>query len=544
MERIVGKGVCDGVAIGRICFFHHHRGAKRYEVAEAWPELLRLEQALKRTRQELMTLHQKAVSEVGEREAAVFEAHQMILEDEEYIGFIRSEITAQKLNAEYAVDIAGDRFSRMVAEMDDLYLRERSVDVRDVSDRVIHCLTGEAEEIVDCEGGVIMIADDLSPSETIRFDKSKILAFVTARGSANSHTAILAKTLGIPAIVGAGGICGFMDGKLGIVDGGRGELVIEPDRLALEAARARMQEEQDQKECLEEYRGKPNQTKDGIGIQIHANIGNQTDLRLALENDAGGVGLFRTEFLYFESMNDPTEEELYVAFRTAAEAMAGKRVIIRTLDLGADKQLDYIRLKKEENPALGMRGIRISLARPELLRVQLRAVYRASAFGKVAILLPMVTSLWEVQRAKEIARDVREELRTRNILISSEVELGVMIETPAAALISDLLAPEVDFFSIGTNDLTQYTLAADRQNPDLEPYCDTHHEAVLRLIQMVVDHARQNHIWVGICGELAADLTLMERFLRMGVDELSVSPSAVLKLRRHLSTLCLHETGI
>jgi phosphotransferase system enzyme I (PtsI) len=484
-------------------------------------------------------LYNKALPVVGEQGAAVFEVHQMMLEDEDYLESIKNIIKTESVNAEYAVSITGDNFSRMFDEMDDPYMRERAADVRDVSGRLINCLRGEASVGIDSPTPVIVAANDLSPSETIQLDKSKILAFVTGAGSTNSHTAILARTMGIPAIVGAHGLNEEMGGLFAVVDGFSGQLFIQPDETKLAELTQKKQADDRHKELLQQYKGKPNITKDGKEVLVYANIGAVSELGLVQMNDAGGVGLFRSEFLYLQRDNYPDEESLFQAYRTVAQTLAGKSAIIRTMDIGADKRIDYFDLDEEENPALGLRGIRICLTRPELFKTQLRSIYRASAFGKIGIMFPMIASLWEVREVKRIALEVRNELEELGIAFSKDVELGVMIETPAAALISDILAPEVDFFSIGTNDLTQYTLAVDRQNPRLDKFCDTHHEAVLRLIRMVAENAHKYNAWVGICGELAADLSLTKEFLQMGIDELSVSPSSVLELRKNISEITL-----
>lgn len=533
MTVLQGKGVCGGIAFGKLSFYR--RGEQeviRVHVEDSEAEIARYEQARDRSMEQLQELYQKALHEVGEQGALLFDIHQMMLEDDDYCESITSIITQQKVNAEYAVATTGDNFSRMFAEMDDPYIKERAADVKDISERLVRVLTGRESTGVVAESPIILAADDLAPSETVQMDKSMILSFVTAGGSTNSHTAILARTMGIPAVIGVGGILSpELDGKETIVDGFTGMVYIEPDVVTLAEMEQKHAEEKRKNELLEQLKGKPNVTLDGKEILVYANIGNPGDLGAVLQNDAGGIGLFRSEFLYLESENYPTEEQQFTAYRQVAETMAGKRVIFRTLDIGADKQADYFELPQEENPALGMRALRICLTRPEIFKTQLRALYRASAYGKIAIMFPMVASVWEVRRAKEIAEEVRWELTADSIPFSNQVELGIMIETPAAALISDLLAQEVDFFSIGTNDLIQYTLAVDRQNQSLEPFCDTHHEAVLRLLRMVAENAHGAGIWVGICGELAGDLSLTEIFLKMGVDELSVSPPLVLPVR-------------
>jgi phosphotransferase system enzyme I (PtsI) len=542
MERISGRGICGGIAIGNLYFVkRERRQARRYHVEDTSAELGRLKTAKEQAMLQLGELYQKALPEVGEQGAALFEIHQMMLEDEDYSDSIQNIITTQKVNAEYAVAVTDDNFSRMFSEMEDPYMKARAADVHDVSECLVRCLTGEGKEGISSDRPVIVAAYDLSPSETIHLDKSKILAFITAGGSTNSHTAILARTMGIPAIVGASDLREELDGLFCVMDGSRGELFAEPDPDTLKSLKEKKREEEYRKELLEQYKGRPNITKDGTEVLVYANIGSPSELGLVQQNDAGGIGLFRSEFLYLESEDYPTEEALFSTYKTVAQTMAGKRVVFRTLDIGADKQIAYFGLAKEENPALGMRGIRICLTRPELFKTQLRALYRASAFGRIAIMFPMIVSLWEVKQAKEIAHDVREELKAERIPFSDSVELGIMIETPAAAVISDLLAPEVDFFSIGTNDLTQYTLAVDRQNLHIEPFCDTHHESVLRMIRLVTENGHRYNIWVGICGELAADSTLTEQFLRMGVDELSVAPASVLGLRKAITELDLSE---
>ncbi|MDR2611500.1 MAG: phosphoenolpyruvate--protein phosphotransferase [Deltaproteobacteria bacterium] len=542
MLRITGKGVSGGVAMGQLYFVRRERrGAEERRAADPEVELARVKEAKRAALSQLNELYRKALPEVGQQGAALFEIHQMMLEDEDYCDSIDNIIKAQGVNAEYAVAVTSANFSRMFSEMEDNpYMRERAADVKDVSDRLIRCLAGEKSEGVKADSPVIVAADDLTPSETVQLDKSKILAFVTSGGSTNSHTAILARTMGIPAIVGAGvSLDPSLDGRSAVVDSFAGELWVDPDWVTLERLTVKKAEDDHRKELLEQFRGKPNVTKDGRGVLIYANIGSLSELGLVQHFDAGGIGLFRTEFLYLESSRYPTEDELFRSFRTVAETMGGKTVVFRTLDVGADKQIGYFELAHEENPALGLRGIRICLERPGLFRTQMRALYRASAFGKVAVMFPMIASLFEVEEALALASSVRDELRTEGAAFDEKVELGIMIETPAAAIISDVLAPRVDFFSIGTNDLTQYTLAVDRQNLSVERYCDTHHEAVLRLIRTVTENAHAHGKWVGICGELGADVTLTETFLRMGVDELSVSPVKVLELRRAVSELDL-----
>ena len=535
MECIHGKGACGGIAIGNLYFIRkNQKQINRHHIDDIERELARISIAKKQAIQELSLLYKKALPEVGEQGAALFEIHQMMLEDEDYCDSIESIITTQKVNAEYAVAVTGDNFARMFSQMDDPYMKERSADVQDISTRLVRCLSGEVSEGIQSDVPVIIVADDLSPSETIQLDKSKILAFITFGGSTNSHTAILARTMGIPAIVGIGDLNESWNGSFAIADGFDGKLYIAPDEETHERLSGKKQKELEYKQLLEQYKGKSNVTKDGTKVLIYANIGSADELGLVHQNDAGGVGLFRSEFLYLESENYPSEEKLFETYKLVAQSMGGKQVVFRTLDIGADKQIDYFNLPKEENPALGMRGIRICLTRPELFKTQLRALYRASAFGNVAIMFPMISSVWEVKKAKDIALEVMTELSVEGIDYDKNVSIGIMIETPAAAVISDMLAPEVDFFSVGTNDLTQYTLAVDRQNLDVEQFCDTHHEAVLRLIEIAAQNAHKNGIWIGICGELGADLSLTRRFLQMGIDELSVSPSSVLAVRREV----------
>ncbi|MDR1642501.1 MAG: phosphoenolpyruvate--protein phosphotransferase [Clostridiales bacterium] len=539
--KLAGKSASAGVAMGPLYFFHRTPGqVRRRHIDEPKAELERLGTAKDLAFAQLGELYEKALVEVGEQGAALFEVHQMMLEDEDFISAIEQIINTESVNAEFAASRAGDTFAKVFSEMDDAYMRERAADVKDVAQRLVNCLTGETAGSIESDIPVIVAADDLSPSETVQMDKTKILAFVTSGGATNSHAAILARTMGIPAVMSAKGLDASMDGRFCIVDGSTGEAFVDPDPEQTERLSKKKAEEESHARLLEEYKGKPNKTKDGIEVLVYANIGRPSDLGLVLQNDAGGIGLFRSEFLYLERDSYPTEDELFLAYKTVAQTMAGKRVVFRTLDIGADKRIDYFDLPVEENPALGIRGLRLCLERPWLLHSQLRALYRASAFGKTAIMFPMVSSLWEVAKAKEIAEAARKELEAEGIAFDPSAEIGIMVETPAAAVISDLLAPEVDFFSIGTNDLTQYTLAVDRQNPGMEKYADTRHEAVLRLIKTVADNAHQHGIWVGICGELAADLTLTKRFLEMGIDELSVSPASVLKLRK---AVCDTELG-
>ncbi|MGN0667552.1 MAG: phosphoenolpyruvate--protein phosphotransferase [Huintestinicola sp.] len=541
MTVINAKSVCGGIAIGRIRFIRHNEEeVKRVKIQDTEAEKARFEKAKKSTLKQLSGLYDKALREVGETNAAIFEIHQMMVEDEDYNDAVNSIIDTQEVNAEYAVAVTADNFANMFAAMDDEYMNARASDVKDISNRLIRNLSGEEEAAAD-EGKYIICADDLVPSETVQLDKNSVLAFVTRHGSSNSHTAILARTMAVPALIGATDLTPESDGKLAAVDGAAGRMYIDPDEAALSELRARQEDEQRRKALLRELKGKESITLDGRKIKIYANIGGLGDIGSVLLNDAEGIGLFRSEFLYLEREDYPDEAVQFMAYKKILESMGGKKVIVRTLDIGADKQIDYFRLDKEENPALGFRAIRICLTNPEIFRTQLRALYRASAFGDLSIMFPMITSLKEVREIKAIAESVRTELKNEGIEYSDDVELGIMIETPAAAVISDILAPEVDFFSVGTNDLTQYTLACDRQNPKLDPFCDTHHEAILRLIGMAADAAHKNGKWIGICGELGADTALTEHWLRMGIDELSVSPSLVLDVREKVRSLDLNR---
>jgi len=525
-----GKSVFGGIAIGRLAVYHKKDTlVKRVRITDTQAEIARFTEAKEKAKEQLSELYDKAVREVGELHAAIFEVHQMMLDDLDYMESIVNIIETQNVNAEFAVANTGDNFAQMFEAMDNDYMRERSADVKDISNRVISILAGAEHDGLSGEEPVILLADDLAPSETVQLDKSKILSFVTQFGSTNSHTAILARTMNIPALIGVE-IGEDMDGKLGIVDGFQGKLIVDPDEEELAAYRSKKEEEENKKRLLQELKGKENVTLDGKKINLYANIGGVGDVAAALANDAGGIGLFRSEFLYLESQDYPTEEAQFAAYKTVVENMAGKKVIIRTLDIGADKQVDYFNMEKEENPAMGYRAIRICLDRTEIFKTQLRAIYRASYYGTISIMFPMIISLKEVKQIKEIIAQVKRELTEEGIPFQ-DCEIGIMIETPAAVMISDLLAKEVDFFSIGTNDLTQYTLAIDRQNPKLDSIYDSHHEAILRMLQMVVDNGHAGGAWVGICGELGADTTLTETFLRMGFDELSVSPSMILKVR-------------
>lgn len=534
MTRYVGKGVYGAVAIGRISMFRKNDAAvQRVRVEDTKEEISRFEAAKSAASQQLCEIYEKALKEVGETNAAIFEIHQMMLEDEDYNESVCNIIENQQVNAEYAVAVTADNFSEMFSAMDDAYMQARAADVRDISNRVIANLSGTGFAAQNSDDRMIICADDLAPSETVSLDKDKVLAFVTAHGSSNSHTAILARNMNIPAVIGVGDdfLSAVNEGNEAIVDGFTGEIFISPD----EETRARLLKKQrddlNKKRLLQELKGKENITLDGTRIKIYTNIGSIDNIGAVLLNDADGVGLFRSEFLYLENSDYPTEEQQFSAYKRVLESMAGKKVIIRTLDIGADKQVDYFGLKKEANPALGYRAIRICLTRPDIFTTQLRALFRASVFGDLGIMFPMITSVSEVQQALQMCERVKNELKADSIEYSDKIEIGIMIETPAAAMISDKLAPMVDFFSVGTNDLTQYTLACDRQNPEIEQFCDAHHEAVLRFIEMSAQNAHKNGAWIGICGELAADTTLTETFLRMGIDELSVSPSFVLPLR-------------
>ncbi len=533
MKVYQGKSVLNGIAIGKICLYKRdQQQVVRCKVQDIEGEIRRFQKAKEIAISQLGALYEKAVKEVGETNAAIFEIHQMMLEDEDYLESIENIIRTQGVNAEYAVGTTSDNFAAMFAAMDDDYMKERSADVRDISERVLAVLSGTDKGVVMTKEPVILVADDLAPSETVQLDKENILSFVTVHGSLNSHTAILARTMSIPALVGTElPLDTSIDGKIGAVDGNQGCIYIDPDEETLESLRKKQAEEQEKKELLLTLKGKESITLDGQRVLTYANIGNSKDLAMVMQNGGEGIGLFRSEFLYLESETYPTEEEQFKVYKTVAETMAGKRVIIRTLDIGADKQADYFQLAKEENPAMGLRAIRICLTRPEVFKTQLRALFRASAYGKLAVMYPMITSVQEVRKIKEIVEEVKQEL-TRENLAYGEVEQGIMIETPAAAVISDLLAKEVDFFSIGTNDLTQYLLAVDRQNEALDAFYDAHHTAVLRMIYQTVQNAHRENIWCGICGELGADTKLTKLFLAMGIDELSVSPGRILPLRK------------
>ena len=533
MRTYDGKSVCSGIAIGKIRVYKKDvQQVKRTKAKDPESELARFASAKEEAVRQLKCLYDKALKEVGEANAAIFEVHQMMLEDLDYNESVENIVRGQEVNVEYAVAATGYNFSRMFSAMDDDYMRERAADVKDISERLLAVLNGRNAGTAETEEPVIIVADDLAPSETVQLDKDMVLSIVTVHGSANSHTAILARMMEIPALVGAGlPLDETVDGKLGIVDGASGKIYVEPDEDTLNEMRERQQEEAEKKELLQRLKGRENVTLDGQKVMLYANIGNIKDLAMVMQNDAEGIGLFRSEFLYLEKEDYPDEEEQFQIYKQAAETMAGKRVVIRTLDIGADKQCGYFNMEHEENPALGYRAIRICLTRPEVFKTQLRALFRASAFGNIAIMYPMITSIKEIKRIKEVVGEVKAELDAQKMPYG-EPEQGIMIETPAAALISDVLAREVDFFSIGTNDLTQYTLAIDRQNPKLDEFYDAHHPAVLRMISMVVENAHRAGIWAGICGELGADQTLTREFLAMGVDELSVSPGSILPIRK------------
>ena len=534
MQVYSGKSVFRGIAIGKISVYRkNEQQVKRVRTEDTKGELARYEAAKAAAIEQLQELYQKALKEVGEANAAIFEIHQMMLDDGDYNESVENIIETQKVNAEYAVAVTGDNFAQMFRAMDDDYMRERAADVKDISERVLSVLHGGQKRKVVTDEPVIIVADDLAPSETVQLEKDMVLSFVTVHGSVNSHTAILARTMAVPALIGTEELPldDTVDGKLAVVDGLNGKIYVEPDAQTLEEMQKRQQAEQEKKELLQLLKGKENVTLDGKKIMLYANIGNIKDLATVIQNDAGGIGLFRSEFIYLEKDRYPTEEEQFSIYKTAVETMAGKRVIIRTLDIGADKQCEYFKMDKEENPALGYRAIRICLTRPEIFKTQLRALFRASAYGNLAIMYPMITSLWEVKRIKEIVEEVKAELNAEQLEFGNPQQ-GIMIETPAAVMMSGELAKEVDFFSIGTNDLTQYTLAIDRQNPKLDKFYDAHHPAVLSMIRMTVENAHKAGIWAGICGELGADTSLTKEFLAMGVDELSVSPGSILPIRK------------
>ena len=542
MQCFQGKSVYKGIAMGPVVVLRKNDyQVKRTRIEDAEAEAARVDVALKASQEQLQKLYDKAVKEVGEASAAIFEVHQMMLEDEDYLEAIQSMIRTEQVNAEYAVAVTGDNFAEMFASMDDDYMKARSADIKDISERLVRNLNGQGDVDLSSIEPSVIVADDLSPSETVQMDKDKILAFVTVHGSTNSHTAILARMMNIPALIGVKmDLEELQTGMTAVVDGFGGKVTFEPDEELKAQTEARMQEEEEKLKLLQELKGKENITLDGRRINIYANIGSVGDIGYVMENDAGGIGLFRSEFLYLGRNDFPTEEEQFQAYKQAVQMMAGKKVIIRTLDIGADKQVDYFNLGNEDNPAMGYRAIRICLKQPEIFKTQLRALLRAAVYGNLSIMYPMITSTEEVKRIYEIVAEVEEELKAQEIQYKIP-EQGIMIETPAAAIISDRLAEMVDFFSIGTNDLTQYTLAIDRQNEKLDEFYNPHHEALLRMIQMVVDNAHKCGKWAGICGELGADVTLTEQFVRMGLDELSVAPSMVLKLRKIVREMKVEE---
>lgn len=533
MQCFQGKSVYKGIVMGPVAVLKKNDyQVKRARIEDPEAEVKRVEEAVEVSKKQLGRLYDKAVREVGEASAAIFEVHQMMLEDEDYLESMENMIRTELVNAEYAAAATGDNFAEMFAAMDDEYMKARSADVKDISERLVRNLSGEGDNDLSSMEPSVIVADDLSPSETVQMDKEKILAFVTVHGSTNSHTAILARMMNIPALIGVPmDLNGLKTGMTAVVDGFSGQVIFEPEEDVRKETEKRMQEEAEKQKLLEELKGKENITPDGRKINIYANIGSVGDLGYVMENDAGGIGLFRSEFLYLGRNDFPTEEEQFQAYKQAVQTMAGKKVIIRTLDIGADKQVEYFNLGKEENPALGYRAIRICLKQPEIFKAQLRALFRAAVYGNLSVMYPMITSTEEVEKIYAIVAEVEEELKKQEVQYKIS-EQGIMIETPAAVMISDRLAEMVDFFSIGTNDLTQYTLAIDRQNEQLDDFYNPHHEAVLRMIRMVVENAHKCGKWAGICGELGADLTLTEQFVRMGVDELSVAPSMILKLRK------------
>lgn len=539
MEIYTGKAVFNGIAIGKL-FYHAKKesSVKRIKITDAAAEIRRFEAAKEAAVEQLRGLYRRALEEVGEGDAAIFDIHAMMLEDDDYIDSVVHMINTELVNAEYAVAVTGDNFSRMFAEMEDENFRARAIDVKDVSERLIRVLSGVSGQ-EDMKDPVIVAADDLTPSETVQMDKEKLLGFVTKRGSVTSHTAILARNMGIPAMIGVDALPEWTE-KLAVIDGYTGTLYIEPDEETLAKMRVRQTRDNEAKALLEQLKGKEDVTLDGKKIRLYANIDSVKDVSDVLKNDAAGIGLFRSEFLYLESGDFPSEERQFQAYKSVAQVMAGKKVIIRTFDIGADKQADYFGLEKEDNPAMGYRAIRICLDRPDIFKTQLRAIFRASAFGNIAVMYPMIISVDEILRVKEIAAQVRRELVENDIPVG-KVEQGIMIETPAAVLISEELAREVDFFSIGTNDLTQYTLAIDRQNVKLNRIYDAHHPAVLRMIRMTVENGHKGGCWVGICGELGADISLTQTFLKMGIDELSVAPAALLPVRKRIRETRLDE---
>lgn len=542
MIKFCGKGVYGAVAIGKISVFKRSELAvHRTHITDKEAEKARLKKAKEKAVGQLRQIYEKALKEVGETNAKIFEIHMMMIDDEDYNESIENIIESQSVNAEYAIALTSDNFAEMFSAMDDSYMQARAADVKDISNRIIACLSENVVKEDNADEKVIICADDLAPSETVSLDKERVLAFVTANGSQNSHTAILARNMNIPAVIGVGEkfLSSISDGDTAAVDGFTGEIFIDPDKETLERIMQKQKADSEKKQLLQKLKGKENVTLDGTKVNIYANIGGVDGIGSVLVNDAGGIGLFRSEFLYLENSDYPSEEQQMHIYKKVLESMGGKKVIIRTLDIGADKQVDYFNLKKEENPALGFRAIRLCLTRPDIFRTQLRALYRASVYGNLGIMFPMITSVGEVEKILSICNEVKTELKSDGIEFSENIELGIMIETPASAIISDRLAPLVDFFSVGTNDLIQYTLACDRQNPELEEFCDTHHEAVLRLIEFAAKNAHNNGIWIGICGELGADTELTETFLRMGIDELSVAPPYILPLRDKVRSLDL-----
>ena len=542
MQRFQGKSVYKGIAMGPVVVLKKNDyQVKRTRIEDPESEAKRVTEAVEKSQDQLGRLYDKAVKEVGEASAAIFEVHQMMLEDEDYLEAIQNMIQTEQVNAEYAVAVTGDNFAEMFAAMDDDYMKARSADIKDISERLVRNLSGQEDTDLSSIEPSVIVADDLSPSETVQMDKDKILAFVTVHGSTNSHTAILARMMNIPALIGVEmDLDELKTGMTAVVDGFQGQVIFEPDEEIKAETLTRMKEEEEKLKLLQELKGKENITLDGHKINIYANIGSVGDIGYVMENDAGGIGLFRSEFLYLGRNDFPTEEEQFQAYKQAVQMMAGKKVIIRTLDIGADKQVDYFNLGNEDNPAMGYRAIRICLKQPDIFKTQLRALLRAAVYGNLSIMYPMITSTEEVKRIYEIVAEVEEELKAQEIQYKIP-EQGIMIETPAAVMISDRLAEMVDFFSIGTNDLTQYTLAIDRQNEKLDDFYNPHHEAILRMIQMVVDNAHKCGKWAGICGELGADATLTEQFVRMGLDELSVAPSMVLKLRKIVREMKIEE---
>lgn len=539
--KMEGKSVFGGVAMGRLSIYKKNdQVVKRTKISDVSEEIRRYEEATEKAKTQLEALYDKAMKEVGETSAAIFEVHQMMLDDLDYRESVINMIQTQGINAEYAVAVTGDNFSEIFAAMDDDYMKARAADVKDISNRLISVLQGAGDAGIDSSEPVILVAEDLAPSETVQLDKSLLLSFVTRYGSTNSHTAILARTMNIPALIGVD-YDEQIDGHFGIVDGFEGALYVDPDEETIEKYRQKQADEEEKARLLQELKGMPNITKDGREIKLYANIGGVGDVPSVLQNDAAGIGLFRSEFLYLESETFPTEEDQFNAYRSVVQTMAGKKVIIRTLDIGADKQVDYFNLEHEDNPAMGYRAIRICLEQPDIFKTQLRALYRASYYGNISIMFPMIISVDEVRRIKEIVSEVKKELDEQGFEYG-DVELGIMIETPAAVWMTEELGKEVDFFSIGTNDLTQYTLAIDRQNPRLDSFYDAHHPAVLRAIQMTIENGHKGGAWVGICGELGADTELTETFLRMGVDELSVSPSRILSVRAAIRGCDLSKT--